>query len=141
MKLTQTKKIDDKEYQISELTVKEIITLINEASFFKKPEEDDKEIKIEDVSEDIVVNGILNQIEGFSLVKKDIEDMMKLCCNFELKDLLDNDLAPSEIKELIIVFREVNAPFLVVLKSLKILEMLTDLWDVYLMGFSKKLVT
>jgi len=139
MKLSITKKIDDKEYKISELTVREIITLINDASFFKKQEPDKEDIQIQDISEDIVVNGILNQIEDFSLAKQDLESMLKLCCDFELKDLIP--LAPSEINELIQAFREVNANFLFVLKSLKIPEVMKDLWDVYLTDFSKKLVT
>lgn len=146
MKLSQVKKIDDKEYKIEELTVQEIITLINDASFFQKQNKEleetketkeTEELKIEDVSETLVINSILAQLEGFNLAKKDLENMMKLCCDFELKDLIP--LAPSEIKELITVFREVNAPFLSVLESLQIPQILKDLWEVYLMGFSKKL--
>lgn len=138
MKLSQTKKIDDKEYKLSELTVQQIITLVNDASFYKK-EEEKKPESIEEISEELVVNGILDQIEGFNLVKKDLENMMKLCCDFTLQDMIK--LAPSEIEQLITVFKEVNKPFLSVLTSLKIPEVLKDMWDVFLTNFLKRLVT
>lgn len=140
IKLKKTVKIGDKSFTVCELTVQEIITLINEASFFKDKEEDGVEkTEIQDISEDLVVNRILANLDGFDLVKKDLEKILEKCCDFTIQDLIP--LPPSKIKEIVLAFKEVNADFLSVLASLKIPEVIKDLWHNYVTAFLERLAT
>ena len=140
MKLKQEVEIDEKKYTVTELSVENIINLINDSFFLKKKEEKDIEQTKQDLTaltENFVLSNILDQLEGFSIAKSELEKMIDLCCDFSLSDL--KPLTPSEIQQIIEAFKQVNNPFLCVLKKLQIHTILKQQWQVYLTTFLEKL--
>lgn len=77
-------KIDDLEITVKELRVKDVFTLLEKVNTDKKDFD-------------------------FSSIKTLLEDAMPLACDIDIEKL--RDMAPSEIKEIVDTFKEVNAVF------------------------------
>lgn len=121
------KKIDGKEYELKELTVINIIDLIQNFNFFQeeKPEENKKEENIID-TENIV------SIISF------LEKVLKVSADFDINDL--KTLSPSEIRILFEAFKEVNSDFFLLLQKTNLLEVIQNIQEAMMENFSRRLV-
>lgn len=105
MKKRKTIEIDGKEFELSELTVKQIIDIFDNSKFV------------------IGLNELTNSDNiSLSIVRSanEINNLLAQCANFRIEDLMD--LTPSEIKLVFDVFKEVNSDFLSILESLGMIE-------------------
>ena len=125
MRKRETVKIDNKEFTIKELTVKDIIRISSESSFLSGAVGGNKN------------DGALT--EDIGTIIADFDKVLDSCCDFTSEDL--KELAPSEIRILYDAFKVVNSDFLFSLKALGIAEALENIKDATINGFSKTLVT
>lgn len=121
-RMRKTVTVNDKEYTVRELTVQDIIDLMNDSIFFGASKGNKPEGK-----------------NDFVLVAEDLSKAMKKCCDFDINDL--KPLPPSEIKNIYNAFMEVNATFLEILKALGMTKVLEKIQEAILQNFSKLLVT
>ena len=126
MKNSTVVKIDDKEFTIKELSLREIIAFLNESKFLGGSEaEADKSVE----------EAILLRLNDLPV---DVKYLMEKCCDFTLEDLYD--LHPSEIRKIIDAFKEINKDFLSALEMLGVTEAVKVIRDVALNRFSGTLV-
>jgi len=125
-------------YTIKELTIKDIIELSQNNQFFKSEEAPTTPIEKSQNGQEPVIQkrqkGFLDELKEYS---DEISEVMKKTCDFKLQDLIDNNLAPSEIKLLWDKFREVNQDFLDVLEKLKIIKLFSKMLEKHINNFSK----
>ena len=133
MRKKTTVTIDNKKYEIKELTVEEIIQLGQSNKFFGTSNSDNG------VEENPKNDSVKDSVEDFDMLKSDIEAIMDASCDFKMSDL--RKLAPSEINLLFEAFKEVNSDFFGWLKVLGIAELLDQIRAALLQNFSKMLVT
>lgn len=128
MKKRETIVINDRDYNITELTVKEILTLLGseELSLIFS--------KISEVAEDNKLS--LTTIYALGIGKQ-INAIMEKCCNFTFDDL--QDLTPSEVKEILVNFKKVNEDFFFTLEQMGILQIFQEIKTQMLSSFSKAL--
>jgi len=126
MRLSKTVKIDSKEYTIKELTLNDIIELLQKSNFLN-------------TSGSGVEEQESSKKDDLTRLKSDLEEMMKRCCDFDIEDLKKQNVAPSEIKQLFDAFKEVNSDFLAGAKALGVTEIFTQLKVAALQNFSSLL--
>ena len=125
MRIRKTVKIDDREYVIRELTVREIINLFQET--------------IDKASE-----AGAEKTTDITFFKEEVERFLKIAVEggFKTEDLMD--MAPSEIDLLFQEFKEVNEVFFRIARSVGIektvMKMLDELRALILKDFSERLV-
>lgn len=125
MKKSETIEINEKQYSISELTIRQIIEIVQNGQVEKSLallSTDNKEFS-------------LSQI--FNSFLEEIRVIVNKCCSFTVEDL--EDLAPSEIKELFECFKRVNSDFLSVLRETGIVVALSSIKERMVVDFSKVL--
>lgn len=128
MKQRKVITIDDREYTVSELSVKQIIEVIesnNLTALFSG---------LSDVTKENPTSVTQLYLMG---IQKEVQAVMVKCCDFTFADLIE--LAPSEIKEIYLAFREVNADFFFTLEATGIKAMLQGIKEQALSSFSKEL--
>lgn len=128
MRKREVVKIDSKEYTVKELTVEEILDLMNNSTFFGGDSLKDKGVEEQEEKKDDI--GIL---------LGDVKLLMEKSCDFEFDDL--KKLAPSEIKLLYDGWNKANSDFLSIVKVLGFSEILSNIKDAVLSNFSNLLVT
>lgn len=137
--------LNGKDFNLKELTVGEIIELINESTLLSGKlnqgngggEQNAKTgQKAQEGIDDDMFKDLLELSTGLN---RDLSRMMEKCCDFSISDL--KPLAPSEVKQLVDVFKEMNSDFLGVLKALGLLEVILEIKEATLSSFSKTLVT
>lgn len=135
----------EKEFTVKELSIRSIIELSQNNSFFSdsKPKDPDpaQDIKKEENGQEPdVTAAVADQGPGVTLFEElsgmgdDIGKVMKETCDFEISEMID--LYPSEVKELYQAFQEVNQTFLDVLRKLKILDMFLGIMERAFTNFS-----
>ena len=128
MKQRKVITIDDREYTVSELSVKQIIEVIesnNLTALFSG---------LSDVTKENPTSVTQLYLMG---IQKEVQAVMGKCCDFTFADLIE--LAPSEIKEIYSAFKEVNADFFFTLEATGIKAMLQGIKEQALSSFSKEL--
>lgn len=128
MKQRKVITIDDREYTVSELSVKQIIEVIesnNLTALFSG---------LSDVTKENPASVTQLYLMG---IQKEVQAVMGKCCDFTFADLIE--LAPSEIKEIYLAFKEVNADFFFTLEATGIKAMLQGIKEQALSSFSKEL--
>lgn len=128
MKQRKVITIDDREYTVSELSVKQIIEVIesnNLTALFSG---------LSDVTKENPTSVTHLYLMG---IQKEVQAVMGKCCDFTFADLIE--LAPSEIKEIYLAFKEVNADFFFTLEATGIKAMLQGIKEQALSSFSKEL--
>lgn len=128
MKKRETIVINDRDYNITELTVKEILDLLGSEELsliFSKLSEIDENNKLS-----------LTTIYALGIGKQ-INALMEKCCNFTFNDL--QELAPSEIKEILVNFKKVNEDFFFTLEQMGITQIFQEVKIQMLSNFSKAL--
>lgn len=128
MKQRKVITIDDREYTVSELSVKQIIEVIesnNLTALFSG---------LSDVTKENPTSVTQLYLMG---IQKEVQAVMEKCCDFTFADLIE--LAPSEIKEIYLAFKEVNADFFFTLEATGIKAMLQGIKEQALSSFSKEL--
>jgi hypothetical protein len=126
MRKREVVKIDDKEFTIKELRIKDILEITQNSSFMKGALKGKSgEQSEEDFTQEI------------ASIMEDFDKTMKYCCDFTTDDL--KPLAPSEVKLLYNTFKEVNSDFLSSLKVLGVAEALLNIRDAITSKFSKTL--
>jgi len=103
---TKTLQIDDREVEVRELTVRQIIDLVESDKLFSTGE-DSKEGLLGSLSDTLDAH------------------LLKLCTNIKTEDFLE--MAPSDIKEIWNAFREVNATFFDVARQAGLLEAIENI--------------
>jgi hypothetical protein len=130
MRKSMVVKIDGKEFTIKELTLKEIIELLQESKFIGDSQVGEGEQQTEKSMEEAMILK-LQSLPG------DFDKLLEKSCDFKVEDLFT--LAPSEIKIITDGFKEVNSDFLAALKHLGVTEAIQAIKDVALIRFSKTL--
>lgn len=128
MKQRKVITIDDREYTVSELSVKQIIEVIesnNLTALFSG---------LSNVTKENPTSVTQLYLMG---IQKEVQAVMGKCCDFTFADLIE--LAPSEIKEIYLAFREVNTDFFFTLEATGIKAMLQGIKEQALSSFSKEL--
>lgn len=149
---TTTVTLNDKAFVIRELTVDEIIQLVNESTLWggrlNEGNGAGKEAKTnqkaqEQTGEKKAETGIKSALEELTLLATglttDMKKMMEKSCDFSITDL--RPLAPSEIRQLVKAFEEMNNDFLELLKALGLKEVILEVREATLSSFSRTLVT
>lgn len=109
------------DFVVKELTVQEIINLINMGSKKKKEGEEDGD-------------------QSFTTLRSQIEDhFLPLCTNLKLASLLK--MAPSDIEEVWNHFQEVNKVFFALARKAGLTEVLDNLKDSLVQDYSKLLAS
>lgn len=144
----------DREYKINELTVEEIIQIVNESVLYSKSldqsdgvgeqtQPDNQKAQAEPGAsgeETQSQESLLENLVALSTgVSKDMQEIMAKSCDFTVADL--KPLAPSEIREIWDAFKEVNEDFLGMLKALGLMEVIREVREATLSSFSRMLVT
>ena len=131
-----TKKIDDKEYTIKELTIKQIMDLLDSGVNVEKVGQGNKDVK-----KPVGKSGLKEDIQEYVSAISKIINMT--ADGFGVDDLML--LAPSEVMVLWVAFKEVNNDFLSILEKLGVLEMLKEvkesIREVLLTNFSRTVAT
>jgi hypothetical protein len=117
MRLQSSIKIDEKEYNVRELTVKEIIQIFSGTVLSDKSNLSEKEEK-----EEIDAFAIIDDFIGDSGILKSF--IALAIPNVKIKDLIE--LAPSELMKIWDKIKEVNPHFFVLAQQLRLGEMLTS---------------
>lgn len=127
MRKREVVKIDEKEYTIKELTVREIIEIFSDSDFFKEKMKEDGEVK----------NTGGTYFDELKDMLSILERVLSYCSDFKLEDL--KELAPSEIKNLYNKFEEVNKDFLSFAEVMGAKEMLINIRETVVNNFSRTL--
>ena len=125
MKKVETIELNEKQYTISELTVKQIIEIAQNGQVERSLAlllTDNKDISLAQI---------------FTTFVNEIKVITEKCCSFSVEDL--ESLAPSEIKEILECFRRVNSDFLSVLREVGIITALSKLKEKMEVDFSNLL--
>lgn len=124
MKKTKEVLINERKFSVSELTVGQIIEVAQDSTVFNSlanlSPESGNSISI-----------------SFQFISKELTSVMEKCCDFKLEDL--KELTPSEIKQLLQAFQEVNSDFLELLGEVGILAALKKIQTKIVSDFSNLL--
>lgn len=124
MKKRETIEINEKQFTISELTVRQIIEIAQNS-------QTETGLALLTTGENVSLNTI------FTIFLEELKAIINLCCDFTIEDL--EDLAPSEIKLLFAAFKEVNADFLLAMGEVGIITALNNIKNQMVVNFSKVL--
>lgn len=124
MKKRETVEINEKQFTISELTVRQIIEIAQNS-------QTETGLALLTTGENVSLNTI------FTIFLEELKAIINLCCDFTIEDL--EDLAPSEIKLLFAAFKEVNADFLLAMGEVGITTALSNIKNQMVVNFSKVL--
>jgi hypothetical protein len=144
-----------KEFTIKELTLSEIIELVNESTLFVDGEAQDNGVGEPDGKDGKKAQAepgasggenpakeslLLGDVLTFSLgIGKDMQKILAKSCDFTVEDL--RPLAPSEIRKIWTAFQSVNSDFLDFLKALGLMEAMLEVREATLSRFSRMLAT
>lgn len=116
--------INERKFNVAELTVGQIIEVAQDSTVFNSlanlSPESGNSISI-----------------SFQFISKELSSVMGKCCDFKLEDL--KELTPSEIKQLLQAFQEVNSDFLELLGEVGIITALKKIQTKVVNDFSNLL--
>lgn len=141
-----------KDFTVNELTVEEILQIVNESALSganaskdngvgertqtDTPKTQDRQMVSSGEEQEMLFKDLVELSIGLTT---DVKKMMSICCDFSISDL--KPLAPSEIRQLVDTFSEVNSDFLEFLKTLGLKEVMLEMREATLSSFSRMLAT
>jgi len=129
MRRREVVEIDNRKYEIQELTVKDIIELTENSQFLNTlkggAEEQKPSVEMNDLQ----------------ILREEFTAIMERCCDFTVEDVQKHNLAPSDIRKLYDKWVEVNSDFLAVLKAVGIAELFVEIKNALLTNFLRMLAT